>query len=237
MKLFTLLFIAFLFFAVIYVIFSRQQTSSGLPINNQDKKSVVYSKRQFDTNSKFYLTQSYPLELVNIKEDNLLGMNCSQQYVRQMDKWYSDYDNKIEIKDANLLRLIESAPTDLKGSKTDSFVFFALCVIENGGTIVKYEKWAGGGGSRNIVYFGMVNASGSVEKITSINTDGTVGFTCNMPLQFTRSNILYYSCGGGDGGSGSASIYKVDLNKKTNTRVLKCNSSANPTGKPFLECQ
>lgn len=228
MKFFTLLFIAFLFFVGFYIVSSRQQTSSG---------TVAFSKRQFDISSKFYLTQNYPSELIDIKEDNLLGMNCSQQYVRQMDKWYSDYDNKIEVKDANLLRLIESAPTELKGSKTDSFVFFNSCALENGGIIVKYEKWIGGGGFRNVAHFGIANASGNVEKIASIENDGAPYFTCNKPLQLTTSNVLYYSCGGGDGGSGSASIYKIDLNKKTITRIIKCDSSANPNGKPFLQCQ
>lgn len=227
-KFFLFLGVILIFFAGIYFTF--------FPKNGQKGEARIYSKRQFDINSKFYLTQNYPSELVNIKEDNLLGMNCSQQYVHQMGTWYSDYDKKIEIKDANLLRLIESAPTDLKGFETDSFVFFAFCAIENGGTVVKYEKLAGGGGSRNIVYFGMANAIGSVEEVTSIKTDGSVGFTCNMPLQFTRSNMLYYSCGGGDGGSGSASIYKIDINNKTNTRIIKCDSFVNPNGKPLLEC-
>lgn len=220
----------------IYFTFFKNQISSGFPKNTQKGEAKIYSKRQFDINSKFYLTQSYPSELIDVKEDNLLGMNCSQQYVRKTDIWYSDYDNKIELKDANLLRLIESASTELKGSKTDSFIFFTFCAIENGETIVKYERWAGGGGSQNVVYFGVVNESGNVEEVTRMNTDGTVGFTCNMPLQLTSSNILYYGCGGGDGASGSASIYKIDLNNKISTRIIKCDSSASPNGKPFLKC-
>lgn len=235
-KFFLFLGVALISFAGIYFAFLKNQTSPVLPKNGQKGEVRISPKRQFDINSKFYLTQSYPSELVNLKEDNLLGFSCSQQYVRQMDKWYSDYDNRIELKDAKLLRLIESVPTDLKGSKTDSFVFFVSCAIENGGTIVKYEKWAGGGGSRNIVYFGVINTSGSVGEVTSIKNDGTPYFTCNKPLQLTASNILYYGCGGGDGGSGSAAIYKIDLNNKSITRILKCDSSVNPNGKPLLEC-
>ena len=208
LKLFVVVGVIIIFFAGIYFALLKNQ-------NNQKEEANTYSKRQFDINSKFYLTQRYPSELVDIEEDSLLGIRCSQQqYVRQMDKWYSDYDNKIELKDTNLLRLIESASTDLKGSKTDSFIFFSSCATENGGTIVKYEKWAGGGGSRNVAYFGVVNASGNVERVTSIKSDGIPYFTCNKPLELTTSNVLYYECGGGDGGSGSASIYKIDLNKK-----------------------
>lgn len=236
-KFFLLLGVALISFAGIYFALLKNQISPSLPKNSQKGEARIYSKRQFDINSKFYLTQGYPSEVIDTKEDNLLGISCSQQYVRQMDKWYSDYDNKTELKDANLLRLIESASLDLKGSKTDSFIFFAFCAIENGGTIVKYEKWAGGGGSRNVVFFGVLNTSGSVEEVTNIKNDGMPYFTCNRPLQLTASNILYYGCGGGDGGSGSASIYKIDLNKKTSTRIIKCDSSANPNGKPLLQCQ
>lgn len=234
-KFFVLFLIATLVLAGIYIFSSRQQNSSGLPTNNQNKKSVVFSKRQFDINSKFYLTQNYPPEL-NIKEDNLLGIGCSQQYVRQKDKWYSDYDKKIEIKDANLLHLIDSAPVALKGSDTDSFIFFTYCSIENGGTVAKYEKQTGGGGSRNVVFFGVMNASGNIEEVTNIKNNGTPYFTCNKPLEFTTSNIFYYGCEGGDGGSGSASIYKIDLDNRISTRIIECDSSVNLNGKPILQC-
>ena len=49
-------------------------------------------------------------------------------------------------------------------------------------------------------------------------------FGCSNPLQLTTKGILWLSCGGGDGGMGKSSIYKVDINNKTTEIIFSCTS-------------
>ncbi len=233
-KFFALLFITFLFLTGIYFLLPKQ--SSVFPTKpGQERKEAAYSKRQFDINKNFFQAQPYPNELISIGNRDLVGMKCSPEYVRQAGGEYTlGTDPESELKDVSLLGII----TNLNKTIVDNYIAaFTACDTEDMMRIVEYEIWGGGGGSKNVAYFGVVNASGTVEEVTSIKNDGTPYFTCDIPLQLTSLDLLYYECRGGDGGSGSASIYKIDLNKKLVTRVIKCDSSANLNGNPTLQCE
>lgn len=232
-KFFALIFIAFLFLAGIYFLLPKQ--SSVSPTKQGQEGKAAYSKRQFDVNKNFFNTESYPNELIAIENKDLVGMKCSPEYVRQVGGEYTLGTNpESKLEDVSLLGII----TNLNKTIVNNYIaVFTMCDTENGMRIIEYETWSGGGGLGNTAYFGIVKDARDIEEITSIKNDGIPYFTCNRPLELTTSNILYYGCGGGDGGSGSASIYKIDLNNKTSTRIIKCDSSANPNGKPLLQCQ
>lgn len=216
----------------IYFLLQKQSSVSNTKLGRDEK--TAYLKRQFDVNKNFFNTEPYPNELITIENKDLLGMKCLPEYVRQVGGEYTlGTDPEFELKDVSLLGIINN----LNKTVVDNYIAaFAVCDTENMMRIVEYEVWGGGGGSKNVAYFGVVNTSDNIETVTSIKNDGSAYFTCNNPLQLTVSNVLYYGCGGGDGGSGSASIYKIDLNKQLVTRVIKCDSSTNPNGKPFLQC-
>jgi len=229
-----LLFIAFIFLAGIYFLLQKQ--SSIFPTKpGQEGKATAYSKRQFDINKNFFQTQHYPNEIVSIENKDLVGMKCSPEYVRQVGGEYTlGTDPESKLKDISLLGMVNN----LNKTVSNNYIAaFTVCDTEDRMRIVEYEIWGGGGGSKNVAYFGLINKDNSIEEIERIDTDGSPYFTCDIPLQLTSLDLLYYECRGGDGGSGSASIYKIDLNKKTSIRILKCDSSANPNGKPFLQCQ
>jgi len=220
------------------------QAVVSTPIQRTTTKSFV--KRQFDINKKIEISGGnfidYPKEILSISENDLVAMRCSPYiwYGYNPDS-YLYYDENVPagkittkdtkiLTDERLLKLINEAKKTVP-SKTIGDIRF--CDTEDSRTVFQYGTHAGGGGSQNVANFGIVNSDGTVRKITAIPNDGAPYFECRWPLQLTKSGLLYYECGGGDGFFGATSFYKINLIANTHSAVLKCTSVGNDMGEPI----
>lgn len=230
---------------------SYQQNATVLPTQAVDStptqrtttKSFV--KRQFDINKKIEISGGnfidYPKEILSIGENDLVAMKCLPYIWHGYNPdSYLYYDENVpagkittkDIKtltDERLLRLINEAKKTVP-SKTIGDIRF--CDTEDSRTVFQYGTHAGGGGNQNVANFSIVNSDGAVKKITAIPNDGAPYFECRQPLQLTKSGLLYYECGGGDGLFGATSFYEINLTANTNNAVLRCTSVGNDMGKP-----
>ncbi len=196
-------------------------------------------KRLYFPGEKIFTKMDYPIEMTGINDGDLHNLQCSPDYYRDYEKQHYTYQEDprvaaVEMKDQNLYLLAEKAfEIDL-----DADVYRA-CKVDDGRYILEYEKQGGGGGSNNKSIFGVLGTDKTFQKITEIPTDGSPYFGCYKTLQLTKSNILWYQCGGGDGGYGSVSVYKIDLSNKNHTLVTKCEAISDPMDldKTDMKCQ
>jgi hypothetical protein len=111
-----------------------------------------------------------------------------------------------------------------------------ICNTEEDRQFVIYGISNQGGGSGDDVYVSYIKADGTLDKETRIPQDNSPYFGCFGPLVLTTKQVLYMDCGGGDGGYGAASIYKLNLNDSTSVQVIKCTSTITEDGQSNLEC-
>jgi len=172
----------------------------------------ITAKRQFDINEKFYPPQNYPPQLINIPDNDLVAMKCTPQYLRQIDGTYAYSYPLIKLDDSSLLQLINEA------SKTVSngvIYGFTSCITVDNKIILEYETWSGGGGSQNVVYFGVKKLDGGIEKVATIPAP----IFCIKPLQLTRDDVFYYQCGAYEN---AAFIYRIFISKHSYELLFTC---------------
>lgn len=180
-----------------------------------------FIKRQF-ASKDYFESQPYPDELLKVSEDNLIGMRCTGWYLKQNGDYEINMEDgsSVKLTDQNLLQIV----LNLNKSILKETNAFQACFTESNQTILEYETWGGGGGTKNIAHFGLVSSNGSFRKVSSIPNSGMPYFGCSTPLQLTKDNILYYSCGGADGGFIGDEIYAINLTTGTHRFVISCES-------------
>lgn len=199
----------------------------------EDSGAVL--KRLFDPTGTVIEDAAFPEEMTAAPESALVGLQCSGYY-------YNDGNGKFVIEspdgsqalaDPQLLTVVSEDPT---------ISAISSCRTETGTAIVHYEIHGGGGGTENVAYFDVVSDTGALKQIAEIPNDGAPYFGCRYPYMVTRGNLMYWGCGGGDGGFGQASIYAINLDKGTVRRILKCTSTADssaaePVGTSTVKCE
>ncbi len=190
------------------------------PVKSITEVPGQFVKLQFDKTSSFFSDVTYPNELVNIPDVELVGLRCSKNYTTDYNGHFYNHgmnnaDPIYELDDQFLLGLTK---------KFTNISDLSKCETEAGAVIVHYGIAQGGGGGGNTSSFGILNAEGQIPNVITIENDGVAYFGCRQPLAFTKNNIFYYKCGGGDGGFGQSSIYAIDLNNNTHKRVIRCKS-------------
>lgn len=196
----------------------------------------IFSKRLADTNAFFTEKISYPAEMITLTDSELMGISCSKHFDGDNNgKFFSYTENssQIPMTDPILLQVARLKP--------DASAMMQ-CTTEGGQTVILYENFSGGGGSNTVSYFALWSKAGTLSDIANIPNDGAPYFTCSRPYMLTIRNILYWGCGGGDGGFGQSSIYAIDLNKSSARRLIKCTSTADsdlaePIGTSTVKCE
>ncbi len=202
----------------------------------------AYKKRLYDSTTKIIGSNTFPTEMSAIADSQLIGLRCSGYY-------YSDYEGKYltEVPSSVGKPVEMTDPLFLSITKNDPKIAAILsCSTQSGATIVYYElqegKSGGGGGMSTVAHFALVNAAGTLKDIAVIPNDGAPYFTCRSPYMLTTSNILYWGCGGGDGGFGQSSIYAINTVTATVRRVFKCSSTVDastdrPDASSIVKCE
>lgn len=197
-----------------------------------------YKTRYFDVNENFWEKDKYPAEITEIAESSLKTMSCSPQYYSNQDT-YSYYDEKTQenvlLTDESLKYIIQII-NDKHGKDRLSEIF--TCSVKEGKPIVVYSLGPCGGGCSGVPYIGVVNDSEISEVVKISETDESPAyFGCRQPLALTKTNMFYFICGGGDGPSASASIYKLSLNNFVLSRVKHCTAGIDATLKSYSKCE
>ncbi|MBM3209315.1 hypothetical protein FJZ40_03425 [Candidatus Shapirobacteria bacterium] len=185
---------------------------------------VDYNKRLFNPTEKFIETQDYPQELLRLAEDELVGLSCSPNYSKANslgDNTYGYWDEQTEtiinLTDQRILDIVSSANRVVPGNNIASI---QICDTEDRKTFAKYGVQLSGGGAGEDVYFAKVLSGRTLGGPLFLSGNQQAAyFGCSKPLQLTKTDLLYYQCGG----EGNYSIYKVYL-------------GANPTLKKVIEC-
>ncbi len=192
-----------------------------------------YSKRQFDPGEKFFQDHSFPAEIVSKDESDLVSMRCTPElycpnpYVECIYH-QQEADSSVKIVDGRLLALVKAAnmtkDPELAGGRSSHDVeMITFCQAENGREFLAYKIPLVGGGAGTADYFGLVLPGDTIEKIGTIQ-ENIAYFSCHRPLQLTKSDSLFYVCGGGDGPSWLRSIYEINFTSKSVERVAYCES-------------
>jgi hypothetical protein len=193
-----------------------------------------FSKRLFEVGDNFFPETAFPAELTSLTDDQLVGIQCTDRYQDSGERKFVAYlsqETKL-LTDPTLLSFIETHPTASRVTR---------CETTTGQSIIEYDIEAGGGGSGSVAYFDWISAQGTLIKTVSIPNDGAPYFGCFPPYALTTGNLFYYGCGGGDGGFGQTTLYKIDLNAGSAQLLLRCTSTAessaeDPNGGSKIEC-
>lgn len=214
--------------------FGKQSGSQSVPVNQTTQSSsptqantAGFIKRQFDVDKKFFQTQDYPQEIINVPEANLVGMKCTARLTCESpyELCYAESPDPskppTQVTDQGLLSLIKEANKTIDqqttmGTPMKNVEEVTACETEDGRQILRYKTAGAGGGAGSLDYIGLVNPDNTVKKIASIQ-EGTAYFGCTKPLQLTRDNLLYYQCVSEAG----SSIYKIDLVNQTSKPIIQ----------------
>ncbi len=227
---------------------SRQPETTYLPAPTPLCHSPIepqegWLKKQFSNDSKFVENIDYPKELTDICDNQLISMGCGFPYIRQANGNYTYTETvkegsntkstSLTVTQEDTLDNIHRLSRMLPGESIDKVRF---CLLQNKDIIAVYEHWAGGGGSKNTSYLATLAAEGGVIEFGSIPNPGIAYFTCDQPLLLTES-ALFLECRGGDGPSGSKTIYKIDRKTKEAKNVLQCDFLSDESGKITTSCK
>lgn len=195
------------------------------PEINSSNEPVEYKTRFYDPNGNFFGKEPYPQELTGWKDDQLTPMACTRNYSPSDTGGYGAYDERAQrgvvLTDKALLSYIQTLKEKYKGHTINEVW---TCAPKDQNTIIMYSLGPCGGGCSGNPYIGVINSSGNIREVGAINYTAAY-FGCRQPLQLTtQGNNFYVGCGGGDGGAGSASIYRLSLNTLKLARIRYCES-------------
>lgn len=206
-------------------------------------QTVQMTKKHYLSSDKFYAQNSYPQEITNLQDGDLIGFTCSNKYSKQLDGSFVFYNNdsqqnqKETLTDTATLSLLKTAEeTAMQQSKNNSLLSATVCKTDAGKTLITYEITPGGGGAGASVYYGYFNGDNTA--VAEIPMENGPYFSCSDILAITKFNTLYVICGAGDGGFGSKSLYRVGLMKAyVSDLLLKCTSiMADESSTPKIFC-
>jgi hypothetical protein len=208
--------------------------SAPLSTPISSRTPVSLPKRYFDTGS-FFGDKSYPDELLKLPTDKLVGFVCEGRYDRSGESIaftqnglpYSESGelSRIGLTDDELLKFLSKKESEAQKINARSYITFVQkCITEKDVTLVHYGVTPGMGGAGSASHFEYQ------AKQSAIEMENAPYFTCDKVLAVTNDDKLYVTCGGGDGGFGSASIYRVNMSNGTSQKLIVCTSEASVEG-------
>lgn len=215
----------------------------------QFKHPAFFAKRGFSESEVWMpgIGVAYPKELKLIADKNLIGFQCENRYDADSDGVFKHWGLPINddnsqsfttFSDSKLISLLTLKAKEVENIHNSSTLSsIQICNTAEDRRIVIYTVFKHGGGVGQDTYISYLKDDGSLEKEAYLPIEDTAYFSCFKPLLLTTKQVLYMSCAGGDGGSGSASIYKVDLQSSNVSLLVKCETlSADESGNVQKKC-
>jgi hypothetical protein len=194
-------------------------------------------KKYFLPSDMFFDQNKYPSELTTLADTDLIGFTCSNKFSRQVDGKFSAYIESSQqqepLTDQDALSLLATIG---QKTKVDAVT---ICSLDTGRKLFSYEILANGGGAGSNVYYGLLSGV-SLSTTAVVPIENGPYFTCFDILAITKTGNIYVNCGAGDGGFGSKSLYKLNINTGGNAiLLLKCTSITEDyeTIKPTTTCK
>lgn len=195
-------------------------------------KETAFIKKSTRLNAKFFGKEDFPTEIKTLTDAQLINFKCTNFFYDDgkgaiyytNGKTTDDPDYKYyKFSDEPFINLIKNEQI-VVGRAISSV---AQCLTENNKQYLLFSTQpTGQAGSGTIFYTVSLGNNYSVLTRTKINDPNILGSTypgCSVPLAFTSEN-MYLECGGGDGGSGYQSIFKLNLSTQKISVLKYCSS-------------
>lgn len=225
----------------------QQTATQSMPLA-QMKHPAVFPKRAFDEASAWITSsgKDYPREIKSIADKDLIGFQCGSRYDSDFNGAFQhsglpisgDYNYTITtFSDTHLISVLtEKAKKAEAEHSTGPLASIQVCNTEEDRQFVVYGIQNHGGGAGQDIYVSYLKEDGSLEKETYLPVGGAPYFGCFKPLMLTTEHVLYMSCGGGDGGFSSMSLYTFDLKTSKVNLLMKCDSTSSESGTTEEKC-
>lgn len=209
----------------------QPEASHSLPTLDE----VFYKKTQIDLGEKILSQFEFPKSLTSIKENDLVRMDC-KNFNNFGDTYNAGSFSYHDDSSSTNISLSESAEFSkvldlLKADLNKNINNIVLCRTEDNRLFVEYgnviSKYRGGGNPSDS-YFAEIKED-KVIHISKIPAADFAYYSCSTPILLTQKDELYILCGGGEGGCSprAEDIYKIDIFKKTYSKVTSCENKPN----------
>lgn len=204
----------------------NSQYSNNLPID--EAAFNLLSADPISANDTWFEDKKYPLEMLSYKADDLQRIKCT--YIKPRfgeEPFFAINDNNVEfeVKDREFIKLL------LSENLSDDPSIMSIRYCENSSNkFLIVGKWTGLMDNVPAVLISILDDKLSTKKIIKGASNGAPYFGCSSPTLLTKTNIMYLSCGGGDGPIGKSSIYKIDLNSQEMKIIYSCESQTYDLG-------
>lgn len=216
-------------------------------------KTIKYDKflYKFNNNGQF-LQQPALKSLLDLKENELMGLICTNQYQSNVygpydASFYLTFDNQDEEivsekqKKAFYYDGVISAASSLTNPQISGIQY---CRIDDNRHIVEYQTtWQTKNSGK--VFFTLYDTQGAPSKPIEISNPGMTYFGCGEPLLLTKEQKLYYLCSGAEnlqvtGNSAQYRlVYEVDFQSGKSKLLETCTVEYDDTAFPpkILDCK
>jgi hypothetical protein len=192
--------------------------------------ATPFVKRNYDPNEKIIgrdkSVNADPSALIrilsNIPDSNLVNMKCAPRiFVSGNTLFYetSDHRNSLSLNDEQLIAIIKRINN--AKPQSEQILSYYICETQNKTLLLNYIFSKGGPDDLDTTYvFLKIENDKSLEVMTSIKIG--IYSKCDKFMALTSDGMLYYKCEAGEAAYGHNIYYLMDLKKKTNQLLYKC---------------
>lgn len=198
------------------------------------KTETNFAKRLFNPEQKILEFQSLPQEVLDLSNDSLVGLNCSQTF----GSLFGPVDQKDIDQNITVKQISDALTAQFNSPEYHAFSF---CNLEDGRILVLFFKLTvkySRNDPKNATIFYAFLTDNKLDIQASFPTKSEAGAPslCGRPIVYTKSNILYYMCNTGNQ-LDDIIVERVDLGKKVSKTLLNCPESVTSQDGKFVEQQ
>ncbi len=192
---------------------------------------TVFTKRGYKLSDFILGDKTFPDELKNISEQQLIGFNCSPIKGNNLSEISHTKISQADILNDQILEQIMKSQNGTKDFENIHAIRY--CNLEDGRIMVVIYKipvdWRTNFKSNWVenftANFGFLN-NGKFNSLVKYNPGNSVAgpMTWFTPLQFDKNNKFYYLINDGDV-TNQRIIHKIDFNAKTHQIIITCRDS------------
>jgi hypothetical protein len=212
-----------------------------IPLNNIPEKRL-FSRSQDPKN-----INSYPDKLMKtllaFSDEELQTINCSEKFIRNWEALFFLYNPQtakynISLPHEQLIEMTDALEKKLPFPYKDNkkFLLGRICKTQDNMTLLEYHRGTQEQFFDNYVYLGekinsflFITDNGSAfnKHINMTNAEQKHTLHC-LPLQLTKTRLLFYQCTTLDETTATTWFYRMNLEELRSDLILTCNYSYTP---------
>ncbi len=174
--------------------------------NLEDQISVLRDERYAAANPSPTPTPIPYVKKENLDSQNIYSLSCyNPSEDKSSPSWVKTLEEKLESEE----KLVNACLNET----LNKIVFISTKVADKGGF---------GRPGVNDFKFGVFNISDSKIEVLSASQGSYLGGSCGTLKAWTKSDNIYYECGGGDGPWGTVQTYRLSIQTKEKGIVENC---------------